>query len=80
MKEKAEEGRYGYRENVRERMEFLNFVMENASTAKFSQEHLYKLWNMLCENPLSHDDAQVLFKFLKDRIPDKESVSSCHQL
>lgn len=59
-------------------MEFLSFVMESNPTIKLSREHLYKLWDMLCENPLSKDDAQIFFKFLKDRITDKESVTSSY--
>ena len=67
--------RYSHADNVRERVDFLNFILTNAApTYRLPIEFIYKLWGMLYENPISYNDSQVLFEFLKDIASNQEMV------
>jgi len=63
--------KHTHAENINERVDFLNFMMTTANNPpKFTLPQLYLLWEILCENPITKEDSQVLYKFLKDIIPD----------
>ena len=76
MKEPLLVDRYNHEENITERMNFLSFLVSNApNLGKLPIEYFYKLWTILFEFPVSPNDSQTLFKFLKEIAPDKQTVN-----
>lgn len=68
--------RYSHAENIKERMDFLFFIMGNAtSMEKISISYISKLWTMLHESPASLSDSQSLFKFLREIAADQTTVN-----
>jgi hypothetical protein len=68
--------RYTHVENVHERVDFLGYLLTNcAPSYRMPIEYYYKLWKMMYEEPVSPDDSQVLFIFLKFIASDSASVS-----
>ena len=67
--------RYIHSENIAERMNFLFFIMGNAtSLEKISIGYISRLWTMLHESPASPSDSQSLFKFLREIAADQTTV------
>jgi ubiquitin carboxyl-terminal hydrolase 34 len=58
--------RYDHSFNMAERIEFLSYLLTNCKPSyRLPIKHYYKLWDMLYESPVSEDDPDLLFIFLR---------------
>ena len=58
--------RYNHRMNMIERIDFLSYLLTNCmSTYRLPIKCYYKMWSMMYENPISSDDSDILFIFIK---------------
>ena len=71
----AHRDRYSHSDNINERVDFLAYLLTNcAPSYRMPIEYYYKIWYMLYEAPISPDDSQLLFSFLKFIASDSVSV------
>lgn len=68
--------RYAYGDGVKERVDFLAYLMNNApSFSKLPIHYIFKLWAMLCEDSVYPSDSLPLLQFLKEIAGDQIKVT-----